>query len=291
MIALAALPCLYALAAPAVLPAVDVGEVVAAERAFARAARDRGVGAAFRSFAAADALIFAPGPRPAAPLFAAAPDVGGTLAWWPAYAGIAASGDLGFTTGPFVQEDGPRRRHGNYFTIWRRQADGAWRWVLDHGPTASGPPPAAPSAAVATLPPAPAAAAPAGKAWDSLLAAEAALASALAADAPGALRTALADDARLLREGSQPAVGRSAFAALLAAGPQRIEASHLGGGVSAAGDLAFTYGRAAWGEATAPARGHYLRLWQRRAAGWSLIVDQIIPPPPAARPAAPDSTR
>jgi hypothetical protein len=120
-------------------------------------------------------------------------------------------------------------------------------------------------------------------------AAETKLAIALAGDARAALPAALWDDGRIMRSGPQPAVGRAAFAAAAAAGPARIEAAQLGGGASRAGDFAWTYGKAAWEDGGAPVEGHYVHIWQRRAAGWKLLVDEMTPLPrrriPAPEPA------
>jgi ketosteroid isomerase-like protein len=204
------------------------------------------------------------------------------LNWWPAYAGIAVSGDLGFTTGPFVVGKGERKGYGWYFTVWRRQPDGSWRWVLDHGPPTREAAPFAADARVTALPPGRPSSR--SKALGSLRAAEAHLAAAIAQDARTALPRFLASDGRLMRVGPQPAVGAAAWAPLLAAGPERIETAPLGGEVSEAGDLAYTYGTARWRKEGAPVEGHYVRIWQRRAEGWKLIVDNMIPsPPPAAQ--------
>lgn len=64
------------------------------------------------------------------------PDV--SLRWTPTRADIAASGDLGWTTGTYVSESpGPageiRRGEGVYVSIWRLQADGSWKVVMDLG--------------------------------------------------------------------------------------------------------------------------------------------------------------
>ena len=264
--------------APAV--AADPAEVIAAERAFAATAQKKGIAAAFRAWAAPEAIAFAPDPVPAHTTFADAP--GATLKWWPIHAGLAASGDLGFTTGPFVLTREGRTMHGHYFTIWKRQPDGSWRWLLDHGPPMREASPFGPHTPVSTL----AAAAPLptaapGAAWGDLLAAEAALAEGLAADAPAAYVAVLAEEARLMRPGPQPAVGRTAVADLLAAGPARIRARHLGGGVSEAGDLAWSDGDAAWETEGNARRGHYVRVWQRRPQGWRIVFDEIIPVPPS----------
>jgi len=272
------------LAAPATLPAPPraVAPVVEAERAFAAMAREKGTGEAFKTFIAEDGQMFIPAPTRARPLLVAGKIGFGPIRWWPVYAGLAASGDLGFTTGPFVAGEGTDLHYGTYFTVWRRQADGTWRWVLDHGSPQKAPPaPPVAAAAVTALP------TDVGKAagtWDGVDAAEAALAKDLAADARAALRGVLAPDGRLLRSGPPPAVGRAAIAAALAAEPARIVASRLGGAVSAAGDLAFTYGTAAWTDPTGERRGYYVRIWQRRPRGWTLVVDETNAPP-AATPA------
>ena len=278
------LAALVAASLAAAAPRADVGEVVAAERAFAGAAQTDGVNAAFLRYSAPEAIVFQPGPKLVKAALKANPIPAIQLKWWPAYAGIAASGDLGFTTGPYVAGAGERRGHGWYFTIWRRQPDGSWRWVLDHGPPTREAAPEGTGARVAALPAG--RRSPRGKAFESVRLAEAELAAALAANARAALPRFLAVDGRLMRAGPQPAVGAAAWAPILAAGPERIDTAPLGGGASAAGDLAFTYGSARWRKDGAEVEGHYVRIWQRRRGGWKLIVDNLVavPPPPPAPP-------
>jgi ketosteroid isomerase-like protein len=116
--------------------------------------------------------------------------------------------------------------------------------------------------------------------------AEALLAAALAGEARAALPRALWDDGRIMRLGEQPAVGRGAFTAAIAAGPASIALRPLGGGVSRAGDLAWTYGDAGWDEGGAAVKGKYVRIWQRRAAGWRILIDEVTGEKPRkARPA------
>ncbi len=61
---------------------------------------------------------------------------GPRLRWAPLRAEAAGSGDLAFTTGRWTLEvagdDGKvTRSEGEYVTVWRRGADGAWRALLD----------------------------------------------------------------------------------------------------------------------------------------------------------------
>jgi ketosteroid isomerase-like protein len=272
---------LAASGAPVAARPADVRPVVEAERAFARMAGNRDVNAAFLHFAAPDGIVFQPGPVNAREALAVRPMPRIQLDWWPVYAGIAASADLGFTTGPYSLRDGAREAHGWYFTVWKRQADGRWRWVLDHGPPTREAAPFGREARVAALPPGRRFAG--SDSFGDVKAAEARLAADLATDARAALQRFLAADGRLMRAGPQPAVGAAAWAPILAAGPERIDTAPLGGGCSAAGDLAFTYGAARWRKGEARIEGHYVRIWQRRAEGWKLVVDNLVavPSPPA----------
>jgi len=60
------------------------------------------------------------------------------LTWSPVGAGIAASGDLGYTYGTYEfrskDKDGkPAVNHGKYTTIWKKQKNGSWKVALDMG--------------------------------------------------------------------------------------------------------------------------------------------------------------
>lgn len=62
------------------------------------------------------------------------------LTWTPVGADVSASGDLGYTYGTFEfrskDKDGnPAIAHGKYTSIWKMQADGSWKVVLDMGNT------------------------------------------------------------------------------------------------------------------------------------------------------------
>jgi hypothetical protein len=65
-------------------------------------------------------------------------DGGTSLAWHPVYASAAGSGDLGFTVGEYLlTARGPSgaavQRVGKYLTVWKRQKDGTWKFLIDGG--------------------------------------------------------------------------------------------------------------------------------------------------------------
>jgi ketosteroid isomerase-like protein len=66
------------------------------------------------------------------------PDTSFSLTWTPLDADISSAGDFGYTYGIFkIEMDSPEgeevTREGTYVTIWKKDADGNWKFVLDTG--------------------------------------------------------------------------------------------------------------------------------------------------------------
>jgi hypothetical protein len=278
-LAFAAAAVLAAAAQAAPAPAATPAPVIAAERAFAARAGVIGVGPSFLEYMTDDAIVFSPDPLLARAVYGDRPapkppkDGGVLLNWWPNFAGIARSGDLGFTTGPATVNGGPAGVF--YFTVWARQPDGGWKWVYDGGVEADGKAAPGPDATPIALPLGDARPVAPDVAMLQVQAAEIALAAGARMDTASAYRAVLARDARVQGSKRAPANTPEAAQAELAARPKTLAFGPLGGGASKAGDLAWTYGDARW----TAGRGHYVRVWQRRAGKWALVFDQIIEVP------------
>jgi hypothetical protein len=172
-------------AAAATKPAPTPEPVVAAERAFAADALTMGVKASFLKYSTDDAIMFQETPRNAHEIVSGWPDEDSTtIVWWPVWAGISQSGDLGFTTGPAKYGDAEPRSY--YFTVWARQPNGSWKWIYDGGPGAAGTVPFAQDAAVDYLALATANSGSPDAAMAEVAAAEGELATAAARDAKSA---------------------------------------------------------------------------------------------------------
>ncbi|MFL5295410.1 MAG: DUF4440 domain-containing protein [Phenylobacterium sp.] len=265
----------------AAAPAADPAPVIAAERAFAARAGEVGVAPSFLEFMADDAIVFAPGPMLARAVYTGRPpgkppkDGGPLLAWWPNFAGISRSGDLGFTTGPATLNGKPMGIF--YFTVWARQPDGGWKWVYDGGAGADGAAAPGPGSPPVQLPPGDAKPIAPAVAMGQVQAAEASLAQRAVTDSAAALKAVLSTDAHVQGSKLAPAVTPAAVDKELATRARKITFHAIGGGAAKAGDLAWTYGDALW-ESADPKEGlgHYVRIWQRRAGKWSLVFDQIL---------------
>jgi ketosteroid isomerase-like protein len=250
-----------------------IHEVIAAERAFAALHRTESAKAAFAATAAPDGVaVGRSGVANVQDYIATWPDRddAGTIVWYPQFAGVAQSGDLGFTTGPALFGGGDN--FGTYLTVWKRQADGGWRWMIDMGSGRDTRPEGDPDADPEILPPTGAAPIDQDEAWLALAARDDQANVALAENG-GALAGFLGDDSRLTGFEPNPAIGRINWEAALAARPEGVTFGHEGGGVSQAGDLGWTFGTSRWTGESGEARGSYLRIWQHRPEGWIIVID------------------
>jgi ketosteroid isomerase-like protein len=55
------------------------------------------------------------------------------LTWEPSAAQVAASGDLGYSYGIYNLQLQDTMLQGTYVSIWKKQKDGKWKFVLDTG--------------------------------------------------------------------------------------------------------------------------------------------------------------
>ncbi|MBB4038690.1 ketosteroid isomerase-like protein [Microvirga flocculans] len=117
---------------------MSVQQLIETDRAFNEMAQREGTGKAFIAYAAEDPVLIRPGQMPLlgrGPFVEAFSQVkGAVLAWEPLRADIARSEDLGYTFGRYqVRENGAVTAHGVYVSIWKKQPDGSWKFVLDGG--------------------------------------------------------------------------------------------------------------------------------------------------------------
>lgn len=251
------------------------------ERAFAKAATVKGWRDAFLEFFADDAITFAPGVVPAKDGLRKQPSTPFSefeLVWEPRLGDVAASGDLGWLTGPSTStnhttKDG-KPRHGCYLSIWRRQPDGRWRVFIDVGAGAPEPVRFAPGFTRIAF----------GERYAGKEGKEPATATLAAADrdlnaqiaSPGAERafaSRITPSSRLHRPGYVPIVGADAIATWLNEHASALAATHGAAETAAAGDFGYSYGTFEI-KSPKPLSGAYVRLWNRDASGrWWLMVD------------------
>lgn len=284
-----------------ILPALPVKEkgfparlapVVEAEHAFAQYSIDHGMKDAFINFAAPDGVLFRRGPVNAIELWKGRnPAPAGLLTWWPSYADVSAAGDMGWTTGPYEFRGRPADEKpadtGHFFTVWQRQTDGTFRFVVDLG--IQHPAPAAPETALTyparlrkgkTTP----AASDADAARRSLADAERSLAEESASKGMTTALLSRADETlRLYRQNSFPVVGREAVGKSLKVMTEFVRWEAMKTDVAASGDLGYAYGTyqvMPKGSERPSEQGNYARVWRRQGKGqWRVVFNVATPWP------------
>lgn len=262
----------------------NVASLVEAERAFAKMSVTVSMRDAFLANLAEDGIVFRPGPINGKELWRDRPASAAVLSWEPGYAEVAASGDFGFTTGPWEfrpDKDSEPAGFGHFVSVWKKLADGQWKVVLDIG-ISHDRPDSAPALAFRLSPD------PTG--WDrhnpyyhhhtairhaALAMADLTFSRACARGVRAAYETLAAEDVRRYRAGSFPGVGRTSIAAAVGDGVVADDEEHLGVGVSASGDLGYTYGHRTGAEEV-----YYVRIWRVEGGAWKLVLDIESPVPP-----------
>lgn len=137
-------------------------EVAALEDRFCAMAKERGILAAFQHFAAPDVAFIDTDPRQWRGAAAVRQRMGEdkpgvSLTWSATFTDVSDDGTLGYNYGRYELRapgaDGAEIVRGGWFlSIWKRQPDGQWKYVMDTGvpdrpaPPASPKPPAPPVA-------------------------------------------------------------------------------------------------------------------------------------------------
>jgi ketosteroid isomerase-like protein len=281
---------LHALATDAALPPAQQ-ELFDAERAFVRMAAEKGFRDSFYAYFADDGIAFNPHPFRVRIALAGQPSTPPPMGadWAPVFGDISAAGDLGWNTGPllYAGRDGQPDRHGMFFSVWKRQADGSFRVVLDVGSDT-------PEAVVPLDEPphsswrpgsAPQSAADGAAARELLLAVERAFLATSAAESLGrAYGSRLADEARLHRPGVMPVVGRVALNEWANAQGAKYHGEPLFADVARSGDLGYAWGSYERIGESADA-GYYSRVWKKDSRGeWRIVMDTVSPVPAGVKP-------
>jgi ketosteroid isomerase-like protein len=258
--------------------------LVEMERAFAKAAATKGTRDAFIEFLADDGIIFQPGPVNGKKFWSERQPRKGLLSWEPVFADVSRAGDLGYTTGPWeFRPNGPEDQpvaFGQYFTIWKKQPDGAWKAVLDRGVTTDKALPRPSLSFPLNDESAAGSRIDLASARENLAKLEAEFSNASALNARTAFESFLTDDARVLRQNAEPAIGKSAVGKLMPEAGRALTWTPAMADVSTSGDLGYTYGAFELNtRGVTLQRGSYVRVWKRLKGKWKVVADVMSPDP------------
>jgi len=267
--------------------------MVETEQTFSKTAAEKSTRDAFMAFIADDGLLFRPGAVNGKQWMLAHPvppsEKRPLLAWQPAFADMSSAGDLGFTTGPWefkndIKDEKPAG-YGHFVTLWKKQPDGSWKFVVDLGishPDSGGPlkiwqvSDSDPAKEVRSVDVEKTKKALADRDRDYS-------ATCAKLGVEKAFETFAAPDVRLYRNEKLPFIGRDEALKALAASKGELASQPSSGDVSRSGDLGYTVGtyelKSTVAEKQVTEKGSYLRIWKNQNGTWRIVLEVTNPIP------------
>jgi ketosteroid isomerase-like protein len=257
----------------------ELTTLVETELAFARLSIAKGTREAFLANLNDDSVLFRPQAVPGKSWIEKSPPTTAQLSWEPAFADVAKTADLGYTTGPWelrrTSGDLPSA-FGHYVTVWKKQTDGVWKIAIDIGISH----PKAPR-------PARVESVKLGsevqrrrpeidirRARERLLEAE----RRFPASTEAQLKR-FADNARVYRNDSFPFVGLPSIRRSLTNSKGTFTWSVIGAKIADSADFGYAYGRAEFkldGSSKPTEKANYLRIWKLERNGeWKVVLDLV----------------
>jgi ketosteroid isomerase-like protein len=251
-----------------------VGSLIAAEKAYAKLAGEKGFREACISVFADDAVIFAPNAVNGKKFWREAKK-DPVIAWRPIFASISRSGELGYTTGPWESRNSRNVEKpdafGHFITIWQKNKEGVWKVALDVG--LNHPQPQGEETEIRTyIPNFPVSRLESASA--DLEKTQHSFAESLKDDEADAITDNASNDIRVYRSGQLPALGKKAAEKLLSEQDAKTTRAPQGTATSDPIDLAYEYGEYISEHDKTAQHGIYLCIWQLESDGaWKITLD------------------
>jgi ketosteroid isomerase-like protein len=195
----------------------------------------------------------------------------GILNWLPQYAEVSASGDFGYTTGPWIFQQNSVQdsvvASGHYTTVWHVNKEGDWKFLVDLGTNNN---PFINTDSVYKIRPTQSLIKPGNK--KSLLAAETGFFQSMKKLKQKTYQKNISTISCILkRNNTEPACSQDSYLKTISATPDFLEYKILGSGISVAGDIGYIFGSVVSNNKTE----NYLRIWRKEKQGWKLAVEVL----------------
>lgn len=246
--------------------------LVNAERSFSLMAKEKNTRDAFVHNLTAKSVGFYPGPTSALKFWEAQSAGQEWLFWQPSFAFLAASGDYGYTFGPWSfsksRTDKPEA-FGEFITVWEK-INGEWKVAVDIGVNHAEQQVAGVSVKTSSI------GAVSSKTKDDLSEVERKFLSAHSSSSETAYQENASADIRFFRRENFPI--QSVAEGLRVHGPLTFH--YEGNSISSSGDLGFVYGTVTISETINGEQktriANYLRIWKKEdGKQWKIVVDVV----------------
>ncbi len=121
---------------PVIKETSSVNEIINADLDFSDMSKQSGMKNAFIDYMDDEGILLRPGHSPvkgadAIDFLSQVDDTSYKVSWVPEGAQVATDGDMGFTYGVYTLENNDTILKGTYVNIWKKQADGNWKFVMN----------------------------------------------------------------------------------------------------------------------------------------------------------------
>ncbi len=252
-------------------------QIHATERAFEKAAAEKGINAAFVEFLSPVGVMFMPDAVNGRETWKARPASPAVLTWNPIWIDVSSNGVMAYSIGnsqfrPNGKDDASVY-HGHYISVWLKQPNGRFLAALDTGinhekPTAE---PTEWKSPVDS-----------GKSGnpDKISAADSAVGfyqTAAESGSSKAYKSYLADDVIMMRQGKQPAFGKKAALDLID-GDLKVNFAKRKSFTEAV-ELAYVHSPYSITnkKGAEVERGNFVQVWKLRNKKWVIVADVLVP--------------
>ncbi|MES2268256.1 MAG: DUF4440 domain-containing protein [Bacteroidota bacterium] len=258
---------------------VEVASVVNAEENFNKTVERKGIKDGFLAVADAEGIVFKPNAVKITEFYSGIEKQPGKLSSQPKFARISANGDMGFTAGPYVYQNGKTdddKVYGDYVSLWRLDnADRKFKLLLNLG--IQHPEPEQEAVIDFKEPDLTKQKAPskdpfAGK--NILTATDKTLNHSLELSTLAGYKEFLSPEARYYFPGFEPMTGTDKILKFIDNEGISISAETVNVGRSTSNDLAYTYGTARIKKGNIVNNYNYVRIWEIDANHrWNVLLE------------------
>lgn len=259
-------------------PAVSVSKVVNAEDSFNKLVARKGIKDAFLEVADPEGIVFKPNAVKITDFYNNIEKQPGTLKWEPKFGRISAAGDLAFTAGPYVYQNGKNdddKVFGDYVSIWHADSDNKLKLLMDLGiqhPEAEQEeimdlkePDLTKKIEVSKDP---------FNGKNVIVVTDKDLNHSLTLSTMAAYKEFLSPEGRFYFPGFEPMTGQDKILKFIENEAITISAENVSAGRSLSNDLAYSYGRARIKKGNIVSNYYYVRIWEiDKAHKWNILLE------------------
>jgi len=257
---------------------VQVSKVVEAEQSFNKLVERKGIKEAFLTVADPEGVVFKPDVVKITDFYNSIDKQPGTLSWKPKFARISANGDLAFTAGPYIYQNGKGeddKVYGDYVSIWRTDADNKLKLLIDLGIQH---PESEQEELTDFKDPDPAKrVAPSKDPFNGrsiIIGTDKIFNHELTVSALATYKEFLSPEARFYFPGFEPMTGRERVMKFIDNEAISLTAETVNVGRSTSNDLAYSYGRARIKKGEIVSNYNYVRIWEiDKEHKWNVILE------------------